>query len=543
MNFSNFNYILLFQGLLNIVHLISVFVVIYFIYAFLKGNNREKHGKYYYWFNPSSNANPLRDSILTGRTWTSISDIKHFSNKNKKKEKKVYFHDFRLDTDYKRYSMMPGYLINTHQEKKVWFDAKQLTKGVVGIGSAGSGKTEFLLNVMNQHFYKKSIWYSKKGDFEIYFYRPVVDYLLNPKLEEGSIHDILSEDVEYIIVYLETLMNASLGKNQDYFSGAAKDKLQEIVQRIKVDSADSPITIKQKWENFITYYYEAVKEAEEGDQKSQKDVMSTVKAVIKSLKLMAYRVENGAKTFTVKEYFDDGLESRLFLSATDPELEPNLAATFAVLVKYQLSLRDISTYDPHFFTAYFLDEYLSISEVVDDTILLEISRVGRSKGMVPFKFFQSFPVKQEERLQIIANFQYLLIFSIVEPESIKILKDMIKGVKFERTKISKQGKSVTESTETVELDLIDDNMINKLEKDGYNHICFAPKEELLYKAYTPVINLKYRDYINWDPIDMNAFYKYDFELNEELKNISKDDKDNDIKINDSLKEIFSPRSK
>lgn len=498
--------------------------------SYKNGHKKEEEGLIYEWFDPSSHPNPLSLNVAQGRLHSKLSEVKEFSDKNKKAPLKIFVDQFRLDEDYFKKSKMPKFLKNKYEKTDIYFDAKQIAKGALGIGSAGSGKTEMIMNIVNQKVFKKEVYNSKKGDFEQFLYRKGIDIMLNPKLNDGVIHDILSEHVQYIQTYISTLMNATLGKSQDYFSGSAKQKLEKFMQKIKIkEASEKDYTVAKKWKDFVNFYLEAVEEANAGTQKSEKDVMSTVRATVETLYLLAYRIENGARTFTVKEFFENkDKHQRLFLSMTDKSVESLNAASFAVLVQYQLQMPDIKTYDENFLVGYFLDEYLSLAEVCDDIILQELSRVGRSKGICSFKFFQSFPTEQKEILELTQNFQYLFIFSTVEPKTLKIIEELVGSVKYRHDKPQYsmkwgwlgQKKEITGySTEIKEVPMVDVSKIQTLEKQGYYHYTFAPKENLLYKAYTPQVAMKQREYIDFNEIDLAKFYEWKNNIEDKSKNI------------------------
>jgi len=499
--------------------------LLYFLYTFFYYNGKVRRGLFYFWGGGSS-ANPSGKFWLDGHRWTNLSKLKQYSSKNKNKDLAVLMNKFRYWDDYVSMSKMPSFLRKKHEKNDIYFDATEMARGVLVVGSAGSGKTEYVNTIISQNFYKKAVIYSKKGDFEKYFYRPSIDILVNAKLEDGVIHDILSEDIQYIMEYLNTLMNSSIGKSQDYFSGSAKQKLQKFCQKIKIHSDDSSVTVKNKWSMLIDFYEQAMMDAQTSEQKSEKDVMSTVRATMDMLYLCAYRIEHGARTFTVKDFFNTPENTKLFLNSTDKSMDGLLAATAAVLIKYQLSMPDIKDVDPHFLVAYFLDEYLSFANVIDDELLAEISRVGRSKGIVPFKFIQSFPSKEEERKELTSNVQYFIIFSTVEQEtSIKLIINYIGKITYEyyKTNESKSGgkKTYNTSLEKISEDILSQYMINILQNESFSHILFAPKEGLLYKGYTPPADLKIRKYFDiTKEIDLVHFYKWQLAREDALKNLS-----------------------
>lgn len=515
----------LYEVVLYLFFILTLGWILYFIYIFFFLNGKIRRGLIYAW-GGGSGANPPKKMWIEGHRWTNLSDLQAYSIKNKRVDLPVKVNQFRYWNDYAERSKMPKFLRDYHESNDIYLDATMMARGVLVVGSAGAGKTEWVNSVINQIFYKKAVIYSKKGDFEKYFFRPAIDILVNPKLKEGVIHNVLGEDIQYIMEYINTLMSASIGKSQDYFSGSAKQKLENFCQRIKIKEKDDALTIRGKWNALIEFYEQAMIDSQDSDQKSEKDVMSTVRATMNLLYLSAYRIENGARTFTVKDFYESPHMVRLFLSSTDKSLDGMLAATAAVLIKYQLSMPDIKDWDPHFLVAWFLDEYLSFAAVIDDELLAEISRVGRSKGIVPFKFVQSLPTKDEERKELTSNVQYILVFATVENEkTIPIITKFIGKIRYEYLKTNESrtngSKTYNSSIELIEEDIVSQYQMNILQNESFSHILFAPKENKLYKGYTSPTNLKIREYFDiTKEIDLTEFYRWKIGREDELKKYS-----------------------
>jgi hypothetical protein len=516
----------IFDILMNIIYITIGSILAYQIYLYLKKNGREDQGLFYDWGGGSA-ANPRKQNWVDGHIWTNLKRLKSFSETNKAKKLKVYFGEFRYFDDFVFYSKIPNWLRKKHESTEIYVDAKETARGVLVIGSAGAGKTEWINNVITQPFYKKSVTFDKKGSLGEYFYRPGIDILVNVKLENGIVHDVLSESVPNIMTFFETLMNASIGKEKDFFTGSAQQELEVFAQKVKIEEKDNQKDKKEKWNLFIKFYEDKILEATAGDDKTQQSVMATVKSTMELLYLTAYRIENGAETFTVKDFFESPDPIRLFLNATDKSLNGMLAATTSVLINYQLKMKDIALWDPDFLVAYFLDEYLSLAEVMDDEILAEISRVGRSKGICPFKLIQSLPTDQEKKKELISNVQYVVITSTVEPETLKTACNYIGQMRYKYYKesitTSSSGTSVSQSLETEKRDVVTDYMIKTLQNEGFAHIVYGPKINLLYKGYMEPADLRKRDYIDIESeIDLVEFYKWKIQKQEAVKKTDAD---------------------
>ena len=476
------------------------------------------------WFG-GSDANPAQ--VIDGHRWTPISKLKKWSNKNRSKAQQINMNMYRVWDVFQINSKMPNLIRKRLEKNEIFYDASETAKGVLAIGSAGSGKTEWINTIINQDFYRKAIIFSKKGDFEKFFYRPGIDILVNPKIEGGIIHDILSEPIQYIELYIESIMNSVLGKSQNYFSGSARQKLEGFLETVKVKEYDTNLTVKEKWEMFLNLFEEAFEDATEGEQNSEKDILSTTKAtMLKGLYLLAYRIIDGAPTFTAKDFFEQKeIKNKIFLNSTDPSMDSLLAATTAVLIKYQLAMPDTKTYDPSFNVAYFMDEYFSLDEIMPAEIMSEVSRVGRSKGICPFKLLQNLPEKMEDKIRIVSNVQYILLFAGTDNSTLDYLQKFIGKVEFNHHKknlsMSSSGKSWSFSDDKKAENIFSNYQINTLQKEGYSHVFFAPKDGLLYKAYQPPVNLRERKYLNLNEIEMVGYYKWKNAREEARKEIKR----------------------
>jgi hypothetical protein len=496
--------------------------LIIFVWNFFIHRNKIRRGLLFQWGGGSA-ANPLHKYWLDGHRWTEHHVLKNYSDDNKKLDLPLKLGNFRFFDDYVKESRMPNYIRKQIEKTEIYIDARNTSRTVVVIGSAGSGKTEYIIKIISQPFYKKSVIFSKKGDFEKYLYRPSIDILLNVKLEEGSIHNFLDESVEHIMLYINTLMADAIGEKKDFFSGKAKQKLQNFAQRVKILDNDEKLTVGKKYELFIEFYEKAVEEAASSSQRSEGDIISTVEATMNLLYIAAYRILNGARTFTVKDFFESPDNIRLFLSSPDDEMDAMMAATGAVLIKYQLSLPDIKEWNPNFLCAWFLDEYLSFARVVDDKLLNEISEVGRSKGFSVWKLIQALSSEEKERKQITSNYQYLIIFSATEKETtIKSTLEIIGKTVYEGMKVtetySNSGKSTTYSLDEIQKTLVTQYQINILQKECFSHIVFSPKEGILYKGYESPSNLQQRKYIDFKTTYNDVeFYRWKIEKEDALK--------------------------
>lgn len=508
---------------------ILIVIALYYFYVFFYNDGKVDELGLRYAIGFGSSANPPVNKYKDGHIWTSLRNLKFYSLKNQKKPSKIFINQFRYFDDYAEKIKIPKWLRKRHESQEIFLDASMIARGMLIVGSAGGGKTVTINNISAQRWYRKGVIFSKKGDSEKFFYRPGIDYLINSKVKSGTVHDILSEDIQYIEVFINTLMNATLGKSQDYFSGSAKQKLRKFLEKVKIQEYDNDLNKIEKWDLFLKFFAQAFEEAQNGDQKSERDVLSTVSATMESLYLTAYRIKEGHRTFTVKEFFSDTkTKNNVFLNATDPSMIGLLTATAAVLVTYQLAMPDIKEWDEDFRVYYNLDEYLSFAAAMDDEILAEISRVGRSKGICPVKGVQSFPSKEDELKELVSNVQYIMIFASTDDKVFEKLNKIIGKTEYvNRVKNESwtgNKKTVSFSDKIENRDIVTQYQINTIQNEGFSHIFFAPKEKILYKGYTPEVHIKERK-VNFTEIPLIGYYRWKHDFEDNMKNQAKKNKE------------------
>lgn len=512
----------LMNGLTNIGIFIVASIALYYIYMFKKyyiDGQVKKNGLWYTWDNPSSAANPPHKQYISGHKWTPIETIKSTALKNKQKADAVYVDNFRFFDDYLHDAKIPFFLRNKHESIEYYLEASKLCRSMLVVGSAGSGKTVFLNNLLNQNWYDKAVIFSKKMDFEPYYFRGTsIDILINPKMQDSVIHNIFDEPMEYVEVFIETLKNAALGDKDDYFSTSAMQEINKYIQKVKIAAEEDNLSVPEKWELFLTLYEEAYQEATGGKQNSLKDVFGTIKSIVTPLYLMAYRIIEGAPTFTVKEFFDRKEPCKLFLTANDPSVEGLVAATYSVVTKYQLSLPNGWSKKP---VLHLQDEYNSLKNLMPERILIEQREVGRAKMFATIIGVQDLKADVKVSQELLVSMQYLVVFGGTDTSTLNFISDLVGDVVYENLKenesFSNQGKNSSFSTQKETQKLLTNYHMNILQEEGFSHLFISLKEKLLFKGYTPEIELKERDYNDFSTVNLNKFYKWKLEKEEATK--------------------------
>ena len=200
----------------------------------------------------ASAANPPKKMHISGHFWTPYAKLKNESIKNQKKELPLYISNMRFFEDFENECSLPFFIKNKAESLKYYIDAYMTCRSMLVLGSAGGGKTELFHSILCQDWYWKAIIFSKKGDFEpIYFRGTTIDYVVNPKLKYGAVHDILSEKIEFVEVFTESIVKAKLGDKNDFFSSSAKQELEKMIQTVFLEAERKNLNTKERWELLI----------------------------------------------------------------------------------------------------------------------------------------------------------------------------------------------------------------------------------------------------------------------------------------------------
>lgn len=493
---------------------------------YLNGGVIKNNGLLYSWESNklASSPNPPHKSFIDGHRWNTLDEFKAKSLKNQASDNPVFSSTFSIFKDTEKELELPNWKLKKVKSEKFFLNANNICRSMLVLGGAGGGKTVYLLNLLSQkNWYSKAIIFSKKGDFDkILFRGKSIDILVQNKLKEASIHNILDEPIQYIDVYVKSLMNGALGgeEKQDFFSSSAKMEMEEILQEIFIKASDDGLNVKEKWEFLINEYERKYEEAMKGDSKSLKDVFNTVKLQFKALYFMSWRIiETDAATFTAKDFFNASYDNRIFLNATDPTQEASIAATYSVLVKYQLSLQNDWCKKP---VVHIQDEYNSLSKIVGEDLLNEAREVGRSKMFACVAGLQGLPSNKEQAQKLLINMQYLVTFAGTDTETLNTICNLLGRVTYiyQKQSISKQksGDSFSTSEERVQKDVLTNYHLNILQDEEFSHVFMGIKERILFKGQNPLVELPERTYVDTTAeIDMVDYFRWLKDRKEKLK--------------------------
>ena len=465
-------------------------------------------------------ANP-RD-IKRGYKWT---DVFSLAKKFKKSDKnRVYLDNFRFDEDYVKKSKIPKMMQKIAKNKEFYFDPVKMRESVLLVGKMGSGKTEMYFSILSQKFYNRAIIHQvKAGDFASVFLRKR-DILFSPYDERGYLWDVMSENEGILKTFFENYANAIMGDKKDFFSAAANRLYNELAQKIRTAHADK--SKDKKWLYFIKAVKDLFVEMDSGSQNSKRDVKETMKAIIEPLEIMAFKMQNpNQKTFTIKEFFKKKNQTRLILDNL-PDNEKSLTPLFSAFISCVAQVHSSLPNSTTDLTLYALDEYLSFAKIMDESAKKTLHTAIRSKGGIMMPAVQYIPQKDKELQQLLTSSNYMIVyFSVIDTETIELLKKTIGEVEYSYEDESTNGKNKSYSTKIAKDFVIYNELVNGL-GEKYEHIMYLPNHKMLYKGYTPQVHLRKiaEEHI---PADLTDFYqiKHKNEKNneDELKNLTFED--------------------
>jgi len=358
--------------LLTNPNVLIVLGILYFIYRDTSKNiNGFRYTKYPF----SSSINPL--NIVDGKTWTNTSVIKF--KLSKKSEQDFFIGNFRYSPKVLQKCHMPTFFRKFNENTKIYIQREKLKQTTLVWGGMGSGKTVFFLNLLDQIDKYDNALIHDGGKLEMVskLYNPMRDIIFNPYDDRATIHNLLDEDTAVQAYFFELLLKSKSGKEINFFSTGASEHLEKISLLTNKQNFTST---KQKWAFFINKIETLINDVTKGDSKSEKDVIATLKQILMPLQLMNFRIQNGAKTFTINEFLDKNHAAKLFVSYP-PELRPkvqNISSAFiALFTMVHLSRPDTKER----FHLYLIDELSSYLRMLNDTETLKDQvELLRSKG-------------------------------------------------------------------------------------------------------------------------------------------------------------------
>jgi hypothetical protein len=456
--------------------------ILYFIYRDTSKNiNGFKYVKYPF----SSSINPMR--VVDGRIWTSTSVIK--SRLNKKSEHDFFIGNFRYSPKVIQKCHMPTAFKTFNEKTKIYLQRNKLKQTTLVWGGMGSGKTVFFLNLLDQIDKYDNALIHDGGKLEMVskLYNPMRDIIFNPYDDRATIHNLLNEDTAIQLHFFELLLKSKSGKEVNFFSTGASEHLRNISLST---NAQNFHTTKKKWAYFMDRVEALINDVMiNGESKSERDVIATLKQVLTPLQLMNFRIQNGANTFTINNFLDKNHAAKLFVSYP-PALRPivqNISSAFiALFTMVHLSRED--TKKKHHL--YLIDELSSYLRMLNDTETLKDQvELLRSKGGIFIGGLQG-DDEEEKYNQILDKTVHQKFY--FRTDGLKTKESLVKKVGKVKYIYANKTKSINASKHdggrTYTLANADTNVIKEDDflalGDKYEYIAIIG--DILYRGHTPL---------------------------------------------------------
>lgn len=429
-------------------------------------------------WNMGSKANYYNQTA--GFVWTSAQIIH-----NKMSKGKLEINNFRYSREVKKELYFDS--LFPYESKIMTKEPLSLTRGTLVCGQAGSGKTVFFKNILSQNdnfdFFSRGLIHDTKGDYTEIFYSKG-DIILNPYDSRNSVWNFFGEsDFNAVQIFFKVYMASMLGNEVDFWSSSSKDRYMEI---IKIIFHKKDLKSKQKWGLFISELQEYFAEVAKLEKGSEKDVASTMKLQFEFFEIQNYLIQNGATTFTIRNFLSNKGKNLFLLNA--PLYSDNLTPYFSGFLAAYVSILCSEPDTTENLTLLLLDELLTLLPALDDNTIKQLFTLIRSKGGVLFSGVQFLPEHSGNKnisQYIINSAGIIMIFELTDPYTVKKLQEAIGQATYHKTsKSNSQGKnanSKSQSISTEKTNIIPDDGFSHL---NYSHLYFDRSENILYLGKT-----------------------------------------------------------
>ncbi|MFW2528537.1 type IV secretion system DNA-binding domain-containing protein, partial [Aliarcobacter butzleri] len=429
--------------------------------------------------NLASYPNPLSQS--RGYKFTTLLQMKFFEMEKKVKGKSLihldnyaFFPQMVNRSDLRKNPLLAKKL---NESVKVSLNAKDFTKQIIVLGGMGSGKTEFVNNIVEQvhtsNFENmKSIIYNDiKGDFKQKFYRADKDYLINLFDKESSVWCIFSEmkhNIEAGTNFVNNLFQSIAGDDKDFFIGRAKQLTAQWIQEAYF-STDNNI---DAWEMFFIRIKSYEKKLEEEDDRTKSSILQTILIALEILSIMRYQIViEKRKIFCINEFIYE-TDTQLFLvnnKQYEAKLTPYLVGLWGAINSAIMCKPDIPEEEenPHLIL-FVLDEGLSVP--IDEATRKSMLTLTRSKGACNIILGQ-YLNNNEKLIQDIDSSRYALVtFNINDDFTLEKVSKKFASAEMLSVTASPQ---VKDNQENGQQDNIGISAINEILSKGKNQDNFT----------------------------------------------------------------------
>ncbi|MEY4505060.1 MAG: hypothetical protein RL154_1357, partial [Pseudomonadota bacterium] len=259
--------------------------------------------------------NPAK--IQDGYGWATPRQLKRFSQKQKEFAEKnnlatVVFDFFKYDDRTAQNAKISPYRRKKAESTSISLSSLSFARMILGIGTPGSGKTQFIWYLLNQNkinrWFNRAIIHDAKSEFTEILLDCKEYFTINFYDERGIVWDFFAEKEFDMIVkmFVENMINSVFGGEKganSFFTQSSFEKIIEFFTTIKykypnvTDSKKLWVLLIAELRKYIAYVESLTTKS------SDTDVKNTLLLVIKSIEILAYRIVNGAKTFTLEKFY------------------------------------------------------------------------------------------------------------------------------------------------------------------------------------------------------------------------------------------------
>lgn len=443
---------------------------------------KTKHGFRKTQYPASSSLNPVK--VISGRTWTRHNTLAQKLHKCNNTD--FYIGNVRFSPRVLEECKPPLFFRRQKENIKIYLTAVWLKQTLLVFGGMGSGKTVFFLNLLEQLENYENALVHDGGKLEMIakLYNPLRDIIFNPYDHRAMIHDLLSEDTAIQSTFFDILLRSASGggENNKFFSTGAKDHLSNIGLQINAKGLTDP---KERWSFFMGKIDELISKTMRDTQKSEKDVVSTLKQIVQPLQLMNFRIQNDENVhlFTINEFLNKNHAAKLFVSYP-PQLKSRMqgmsAAFIALYTAAHLSRPDTSKRH-----LYMIDELSSYMRNLNDPETLKDQlELLRAKGGAFIGGLQGID-EDKKTMDILDKTVKSKFFFRTDGRATKdFLINNVQKVRFELLKESENHqRKKSFSTDTAEVYTVTEDDFDEL---GEKHEYIAQIGDYLFRGYTPL---------------------------------------------------------
>lgn len=425
--------------------------------------------------------------------WTPPHRLKKMS-----KNKAIFIDRFRRGETQRRRAGIYRIVNWIDNRTKVKFSGLDMTKSMAIVGKKGSGKSEFLFSLLTYSHPNRYLIHDTKGDFTAKFLKNS-DILYDPFDERSAVWDIFADGLqnpELISSFVDEYFNSILSNGgndsgkDNFFVQSATENFEDALNKVITLHKNAPT--EEKFQLFIEQIEEFFESAKRGLERSQKDVMHTMKLALKPLKLSAWLIKNGVPTFTIHGFLEKKVGQKLILG-NRPDYRRSLTPVFAGFLACFSAVHAGRPDTDTDFTAYFLDEYLTFSQSMSFETMERLHTTIRSKGGWIISAVQYLPIDEKRRQLIMGNIFSIHIFGITDDSTITYLQKAYGEISY----------LIKEKAEKA--NYLHHAFLNGL-GNKYEHITIIPEKRMRYLGYTP--RLKIEDGTEeFIPLDLHDYNK------------------------------------